>query len=53
MSWLDADLSKAALPVAASILTLWLSQWHSRGMAKEERKHLQVQGRESRLFQGS
>lgn len=51
MSWLDTDLSMAVLPVVASILTLWLSQRYSRGMAKEERKHLQMQGRESRLFQ--
>jgi hypothetical protein len=44
MQWLDADLSMAALPVAASILTLWLSQWHSRRMAKDERKHQQGPG---------
>ena len=51
MSWLDADISRAALPVAASIVTLWLSQLHSRRIAREERAHLQEQGRESRLFQ--
>jgi hypothetical protein len=51
MSWIDADVSKAALPVVASLLTLWLSQLHSRRMAREDRKHDEVQRRQDQQFQ--
>lgn len=51
MSWLDADVSKATLPVVASLLTLWLSQLHSHRMAREEQKHGEAQRRQDQQFQ--
>lgn len=41
----------AVLPVAASLLTLWLSQLHTRKMAREDRKHSEDQRRQDQLFQ--
>lgn len=51
MSWPDADVSTATLPVIASLLTLWLSQLHSRRMARDDRKHGGVQRRQDQQFQ--
>lgn len=51
MSWLDADVSRAALPVMAALMTLWLSQLHSRRMASEDRQHGEVQRRHDQQFQ--
>lgn len=51
MSWIDTDISKAVLPVAASLLTLWLSQLHSRRMARDDRNHGLTQRREDHQFQ--
>lgn len=51
MSWPAADLSTAVLPVVASLLTLWLSQRHSRRMASDDRKHGDVQRRQDQQFQ--
>lgn len=51
MSWPNSELSIAALPVVASLLTLWLSQFHARRMARDDRKQAEAQSQRDRQFQ--